>query len=160
MREALLMFGFNLVLGVIISKLGWKFLLSSDANSSEIAKLIKNPAALFLMAVVLAPVLEELFCRGLPSLILRGVWRARDWSVDARDNWYWIFGAASSFVFSVMHGAGDNVLQLPLPQLIMGFLLWHVAIHRGLRYSILMHATYNSVAVGLVLLAGNAVKPA
>ena len=158
MREALLMFGFNLVLGGVISALGWKFLLASDANSGEIAKLVKNPGVLFLMAVVFAPVMEELFCRGVPSLVLRGVWKARDWSLDARSNWYWIFGAASSFVFSVLHGAGDKALQLPLPQLIMGFLLWRTAMNRGLRYSILMHATYNSVAVGLVLLAGNSVK--
>jgi hypothetical protein len=58
-----------------------------------------------------------------------------------------------------MHGFNNKgELHLPLPQLVTGLLLWHIAIARGLRYSILMHAAYNGIALLLVLLVGNALQ--
>ena len=154
MREALLMFGFNLVLGGIISALGWKFFLPSAQNTESIAALLKNPALLLLLGVVVAPLWEELVFRGLPSWLLRRVRRNQNQSLATRDVWFWTLCVVSSFAFAIVHGANDKgEIHLPLPQLVMGFLLWRVAIERGLRYSILMHATYNAVAVGLVLSA-------
>ena len=62
------------------------------------------------------------------------------------------FGPLSS------HGLGDKAFQVPLPQLLMGFFLWRVALKRGLRYSILMHATYNTFPIALLLLSGGKVQ--
>ena len=158
MREALLMFGFNLVLVGVLSALGWKFFLASEQNTKGIADLLKNPLELFFKVVVIAPLLEEVVFRGVPSLLLRRVWRVRN-RQSTSDAWYWTLVIASSLLFAIMHGINDQgTIHLPLPQLVVGFVLWRTAINRGLRYSILMHATYNSVVVGLVLLAGNAVK--
>ena len=159
MREALMMFGVSVVLGGIISALGWKFFLPSDQNTESIFALLKNPLVLLLLGVVVAPLWEEAAFRGVPSLLLRRVQRVRGKSVETRDFWFWTLGIVSSFAFAIVHGANDKgAIHLPLPQLVMGFLLWRTAIDRGLRYSILMHATYNAVAVGLVLLASNIIK--
>lgn len=147
-----MLFVVNIVLGVILNAAGLKFFLASDANSSELQKLTANPFQLLLMVVVLAPVVEELLCRGIPSLLVRGLWKTRNWSADAKSNWYWLVGSISAFLFSIMHGLGDKTMHLPLPQLFMGFVLWHVAMQRGLRYSILMHATYNLLP-GLLILS-------
>lgn len=151
MGEAVGLFLINMCLGTLLSILGWKFFLASEANSSEIGKMIARPLVLFFMVVVFAPIVEETVFRGTSRLIVSGIWKLRNWSADARDNWYWIVGSISAFLFSVAHGLGDGRIHLPLPQLVMGFLLWHVAMRRGLRYSILMHATYNCVPALLML---------
>ncbi len=151
MKEALALCVANVFLGVSLTALGWKFFLPSDANSSDLEKMSSRPLVLFLMVVVLAPILEETIFRGTSSLIVRGIWKLRQWSVEARNNWYWIVGSISAFLFSIAHGVGDNRMHLPLPQLIMGFLLWRTAMQRGLRYSMLMHATYNTLPALLML---------
>lgn len=151
MGEALALCLINVFLGGTLSALGWKFFLASDANSSEIGKMIARPLVLFFMVVIFAPIVEETIFRGTSRLVVSGIWKLRNWSADARDNWYWIVGSISAFLFSVAHGLGDGRIHLPLPQLVMGFLLWHVAMQRGLRYSILMHATYNCLPFFLIL---------
>ncbi|HVF85079.1 MAG TPA: CPBP family intramembrane glutamic endopeptidase [Abditibacteriaceae bacterium] len=151
-REAMVLFVINIVIGAILHVAQLKFFMASEANSSELQKLTGNPLRLLLMVVVVAPIFEELLCRGVPSLLVRGIWKTRNWSVDARSHWYWILGSTSAFLFSVAHGLGDKTMHLPLPQLIMGFVLWHVAMQRGLRYSMLMHATYNLLP-GLLILS-------
>ena len=147
-----MLFVINIVLGLVLHFAQLKFFMASDANSSELQKLTANPLQLLLMVVIVAPLAEELIFRGFPSLLLRGLWKTRNWSVDAKSNWYWLLGSISAFLFSVAHGLGDKTMHLPLPQLLMGFVLWHVAMQRGLRYSMLMHATYNLLP-GLLILS-------
>lgn len=142
----------NIVLSVALNAAGLKFFLASEANSKGLQDLTKNPLQLMLMVVVMAPVLEELLCRGIPSLLVRGIWKTRDWSEDARSHWYWLLGSISAFLFSIAHGLGDKAMHLPLPQLLMGFILWRTAMKRGLRFSMLMHATYNLLP-GLLILS-------
>jgi membrane protease YdiL (CAAX protease family) len=142
----------NIVLSVVLTLAHLKFFLASEANSKGLQDLTKNPLQLMLMVVVLAPVLEELMCRGIPSLLVRGIWKTRNWSEDARSHWYWLLGSISAFLFSIAHGLGDKAMHLPLPQLLMGFILWRTAMKRGLRFSMLMHATYNLLP-GLLILS-------
>lgn len=158
MIEALLLFGVNAVLLVLLSAAGLKFFLASEANTDELKKLTMQPLLMFVVVVLGAPLIEEILFRGTSSLVVRGIWKVRSWSRDARDNWFWIIGAISAFLFSVAHGIGDKTMHLPLPQLLMGFILWRTAMQRGLRFSILMHATYNLLPALLMLAFGGKLK--
>ncbi len=159
MREAFFLFGVNVVLSVTLVSLGWTFLMPSQENVDGIASLIKKPWLLLLLGVIVAPLWEDLAFRGLPSLLLRRVRRHQNREIATRDAWFWTLGIVSSLAFSVLHAINDKgEIHLPLPQLLIGFFLWHVAIARGLRFSILLHATYNGIAMLLVLLAGSALQ--
>lgn len=157
-KEGLLLILFNAFFGAILHALHLRFFLPSDANSGALAEVMKKPLLMFLLAVIVAPLWEELVFRGVPSLLVRGVWKLRAWSADARENWYWGFGTVAAFLFAVAHGLGDKTPHLPLPQLLMGFFLWRAAMTRGLRYSMLLHATYNFVPFLLILAFGDKIK--
>jgi membrane protease YdiL (CAAX protease family) len=95
--------------------------------------------------VILAPVAEELFFRGL---LLRGLWRS--------------FGSrtailVSAVVFGLSHFAGPTV-QTVLPILAttaLGLVLgWVFLRTRNLAVPVMVHVLQNALAVGLVLGGG------
>lgn len=114
-----------------------------------------------LVAVLIGPLLEEAIFRGVPLLITNALKRSGrfepqkpirvlQWVLPA----HWLIGLLAALLFSVSHGLGDSYLHFPLPQFMAGLWFWWVAYSRGLRYSILMHGTYNLIPIGLLVLGG------
>lgn len=110
-------------------------------ESIEIARLVRSalsdPVAawlLFGVAVVGAPVMEELLFRGLLFRSLRG-WMP-----------FWPAAAASSLLFAVMHG----YRVIPLVQLILGLFFCRLYERTGsLSASMVAHSANNAAAYGL-----------
>lgn len=102
---------------------------------------------IFIMAVILAPVLEELLFRG-PLYLFR----------NSRyfDAIFYLFALAFGFYHITNFEISPMIIYLsPLlvaPQIIIGLLLGYVRVRLGLPWSILMHALYNLVLIGPLLL--------
>lgn len=153
MLEAMVLTAVTTGMGTSLALFGLDGLLAGKANHQAIASLASfNPLLLLFLGVAAAPVYEEALFRGLPLLILRGVWRRRWMRRKARRHLFWVLGGTSAVLFALMHRLGSSI-GLPLPQLVAGLWLWRVANLRGLRYSILLHATYNSLPILIVTIA-------
>lgn len=152
-REALMLVMLSMALSILLTVSHFDFLLASRENANSIHQLAKiDVRYLLLLAVVGAPLLEESLFRGIPSAVLRAVAKRRYHGFPQRCQFYWPIGAAAALLFAVLHGAGSVTIHVPLPQLMVGMWSWHVVNTRGLRYSMLLHASYNAVPVGLVFL--------
>jgi len=74
--EAMAIAAINMVLALVLQSLHLQLFLAAPENVHSIELLRKiNPAVLFVLAVAIAPVLEESLFRGLPFLIMRGLSR-------------------------------------------------------------------------------------
>ncbi len=121
-----------------------------NANADEIGQEIRNnPLRSYFNMCVVAPINEELIFRGIPLALLMG---QRKYGVVT-------LGAISTLGFGFAHNLhivdGEFVFStntLPLPQLILGAYQYRTAVKRGLEYSVLSHATVNSIATTGVLL--------
>lgn len=155
LREAVVLVFLNVALSVLLVALGLTSLLPSNANLEGIESLSRlGPLQLVLIAVVVAPVLEETLFRGLPFWVWRTVAARLPLRDGRREMIGWIIGGATAICFALAHGIGSHTIHLPLPQLLMGFWLWHVINRRGMRYSILLHGVYNLIPALLVLTHG------
>jgi membrane protease YdiL (CAAX protease family) len=135
-------FGLQILLGILVV-----ILLGPDAAPeagglpSEVVE--GPPWSLILAAVVVAPVAEELYFRGL---LLQGLWR----SFGSR----WAVGISAA-VFGLFHFSGAS-LQTVLPMVsatLIGVVLGILFVRtRNLAVTVLAHALVNGVAVSLVLL--------
>lgn len=154
MREAVLLAAISLPIAAVLRALKITFLLPSEANQQGMAFLAQvNPLLLLLLAVIAAPVIEETLFRGLPFGLLRLISGKK----QGQPSWLpvnWILGIIAAILFSLAHGLGDETgaHHLALPQLMVGLWSWRVVNTRGLRYSMLLHATYNAIPTLLVLL--------
>ena len=138
-----------------------------EDTDHEITKLLDNPIQLALMAVVLAPILEELFFRfpignwwKIPVRLLNQ--SAADWSIITwwKNNFktiFWVF----TIVFAAVHFS-NFVSTVPiylapilvLPQFVLGIMLGYIRVGWGTRYSMLFHAIHNGIPISLLLLGG------
>lgn len=163
--EAFALFFIMIFLVGVLHALHADFLMPSQDQAQGVAsRLTASPAKLLVAAVLLAPLLEELFFRGIPMLLMRLTTKAE---TRVRLIVWIVFGLASAVIFSSMHGLKQigtpphmrTVFQtLPLPQLVLGLWLWRVATQRGLQYSMLLHATFNLITFTLALQAMRFVK--
>ncbi len=136
------------------------FFLQSEAQTQGVDQMLRgNLLGFFALAVVIFPVMEEAIFRGLPSLLMRLTTKPE---TRARLVLWLLFGLASSLLFASLHGLKQIgapthesfVFQtLPVPQLLMGLWAWRVATLRGLRYSMLLHATFNFSSLILAFVA-------
>ena len=149
MLEALALLAINLPLGLLILALRLDFLRASDANVEGL-EMVRNlsPWLLLVAAVVLAPLVEEALFRGLPRL----AYRAADPPARNRVA-FWVVGGLAAALFAWLHSFGGAGLALPLPQLLLGLWSWKVVNERGLRYSVLLHGTYNLLPALIAVLA-------
>ncbi|HUR29700.1 MAG TPA: CPBP family glutamic-type intramembrane protease [Planctomycetota bacterium] len=124
-----------------------------NAGEDEIGELLDSgfAHALFI-GVVLAPILEELICRGLPSFV-------SDIVLRQKAGQRWILGTSMAAVFASLHNLswtdGPNMialgpqlwfyLSLPIQQFMMGLLQWDFVRRYGLWACILSHALHNFV---------------
>lgn len=150
--EALMLVAINMVLALVLQSLHLQFLLAAKENVRNIEQLrLWNPAFLFVLAVAIAPVLEESLFRGLPFLIMRGLSRWGEMDNATRQVVFWGFGGCAAVLFAFAHANSGASFHLPLPQFLFGLWSWHVINTRGLRYSILLHGTHNLLLSTLLL---------
>lgn len=138
-----------------------------EETDHELTKLLDNPMQLVLMAVVLAPILEELLFRfpignwwKVPIRLL-GIAKT-DWSIIIwwKDNFktiFWVF----TIVFAGVHFSNFASTVpiyfapiLVLPQFVLGIMLGYIRVGWGTRYSMLFHAVHNGIPISLMLLSG------
>lgn len=147
-------FGINIGLGLIVQGIARAAGAELPVPQERLREFAADPALLvwlFVTAVAIAPVCEELFFRGM---LLQALRRrvGRGWGI-----------VLSAMIFSLAHlvaeptgRAGLLVFSLILP---MGLLLgWSFERHRRLAVPIAVHATFNLYTT-LALLAGMAALP-
>ena len=102
----------------------------------------------FVVAVVIAPVLEEMIFRGLFQTVIRSFFESRDSKLETRSRvWLPIF--ISSGLFSIVHG---NVPHWPA-LFLLGVCLGYAYEKSGSLFRpIFIHAFFNAITVILVLL--------
>lgn len=147
---------------VVLTLAHAKFFLQSGVQTQGVNQMLRgNLIVFFALAVIVFPVMEEAIFRGLPNLVMRLSTRPE---TRLRFVLWLLFGLASSLLFAALHGmrqigvpphARFAFQTLPVPQLLMGLWAWRVATLRGLRYSMLLHATFNfsSLILSFVALA-------
>ena len=139
-----------------------------ENTDHEIMKLLDAPLTLVFMAVVLAPIFEELFFRfpignwwkWSAHFFDRGAvieWGIVTWWKNNFKTIFWLF----TTVFAAMHftnfAATVPIYLAPilvLPQFVLGMILGYIRVGWGTRYSILFHAIHNGIPVALMLLGG------
>jgi len=140
-----------------------------EDTDHKLNDMLDNPAMLVLMAVVLAPILEELFFRfpmgnwwKWPALLLGEEafyyeWRLVTWCKANFKTIFWVF----TIVFAGVHFANFASTVpiylapiLVLPQFVLGIILGYIRVGWGTRYSILFHAIHNGIPISLMLLGG------
>ncbi len=106
-----------------------------------------SPEFIFAMAVIFAPVLEELLFRG-PMYLFRN---SRYFNIL-----FYLFTLAFGFYHLTNFEIDSTILYLsPLlvaPQLIIGLMLGYIRVRLGLEWAILLHACYNLILIGPLLL--------
>ena len=136
----------SLGLGLIIGLVGQ--FTSVDLGRHAMDTLFEeySPEFIFLIVVVLAPLMEELFFRG-PLYLFR---RSRYFGLI-----FYSFTLAFAFYHITNFEITPMILYLsPLlvaPQLLIGLLLGYIRIRLGLQWAILLHALYNLLIIGPVI---------
>lgn len=125
-----------------------------NAGEEEIGRTLElQPLRIFVLAVLVAPPLEELIFRGLPS-------RLSDWILRTRQGSRWPLGILTALGFAAMHSvkweADADTIELlwgmhfhtdgfPIPQLVFGLLLWDFVRRYGVWACALSHMVHNLV---------------
>ena len=137
----------SLCLGMIIGLL--ENFTSIDFGKHAIDELFEeySPGFIFLAVVVLAPIVEELIFRG-PMYLFR---RSRYFGIV-----FYLLTLAFAFYHITNFEITPMVLYLsPLlvaPQLFIGLLLGFIRVRLGLEWAILLHALYNLLIIGPIIL--------
>ena len=103
---------------------------------------------IFIVAAVIAPVLEEMMFRGLFQTVIRSLLETRDWKLEGRYH-AWIAIFISSGLFSMVHG---NVPHWPA-LFLLGVCLGYAYEKSGSLFRpIFIHAFFNAITMIFVLL--------
>ena len=135
--------GLALLIGLVESA------FNLDLGEHAINRLFEDysPEFIFAMAVVFAPVLEELLFRG-PMYLFRN---SRYFNLV-----FYLLTLAFGFYHITNFEITSTILYLsPLlvaPQIIIGLMLGYIRVRIGLGWAILLHACYNLVLIGPLLL--------
>lgn len=145
-------FASTFILTILLSFLEGLGLLETGKHAIEDILNTKNDLLFFVLAVIVAPLVEETIFRA-PLTLFKSPKNFR------------IAFYTSTFLFGYMHlfnyELTSNVLIfspiLVAPQLVIGWYLGFARIRFGLLWSIVLHGTYNGILVSLFLLAKNAI---
>ncbi|QDO95079.1 CPBP family intramembrane metalloprotease [Formosa sediminum] len=161
-EDKLLFYGFSKI-NVFITALGCAFILNFgftiifsiletlklvNLDNHASTKLFEDfpPYAIFILGVIAAPILEELFFRGPLTLFHTKHYKYV----------FYFFALAFGFVHITNFDITQNVLLLsPIlvaPQIIIGLFLGVIRLQYGLIYSMLFHAIYNGIIIVPALL--------
>ncbi|MFT6935222.1 MAG: membrane protease YdiL (CAAX protease family) [Maribacter sp.] len=138
---------FSIALGLLISSISLVFNL--DFGNHAAPELFKtySPAILFFLAVVAAPVIEELLFRA-PLTVFKN-------PTHFKYAYYFsiiLFGTLHISNFEALDGQYWAIPLLVSPQLSAGIFLGYTRTSLGLFWSILLHAAHNLILVGPVLM--------
>lgn len=148
------MVAINLILIVVLTQLHISVLLPGKENVAALTKLrVLSPTLLLMAAIILAPVIEESLFRGLPYLLNRFLAQRNLISAAARPLFFWATGGCAAILFALAHADRGPTFHLPMAQLLFGLLSWRIINKRGLRYSMLFHATHNLILTSFFLVA-------
>ncbi|AZJ32128.1 CPBP family intramembrane glutamic endopeptidase [Tenacibaculum mesophilum] len=131
---------------ILIQELGWV-----NMNEHAMEELLKEHPKWFIafLAIILAPLFEELFFRAPITLFHR----KKTFKIS-----FYVFAILFGLVHLTNFGITTNVLLLaPIlvaPQTILGGYLGFIRVRFGLRWSMLLHACYNAFFV-LLSFAGD-----
>lgn len=151
LKIVLVLLKWGILIGAVIGMCnqGLIGLLKIDLGEHAIERFLENRsiATLFLMAVVVAPVIEEILFRG--PLI---------WFRNKKYFKYCLY--VSVLLFAAVHITNYTMTRevfyiaplLVAPQLILGIFLGYVRVKLGLRWSIFLHAMYNGVLITPIFL--------
>lgn len=121
-------------------------LMGVEEMDHKLIEMLDQPLALFTMAVLFAPIVEEAFFR-LPISLL---WNKRFKLV------FWLF----TTIFAIIHisnfGATVPFYLTPilvLPQFILGIMLGYIRVGWGFWYGVLFHALHNGILLSVAVLA-------
>lgn len=138
---------FSIVLGLLISSISLVF--NFDFGNHAVDELFKtySPAILFFLAVVVAPVIEELLFRAPLTLFKNPTHFKYAYYISII-----LFGTLHISNFEALDGHYWAIPLLVSPQLTAGVFLGYTRTSLGLIWSILLHAAHNLVLVGPVLI--------
>ncbi len=117
-----------------------------DMEQHKVTELFKeySKGGIFLIAAVIAPILEELVFRA-PLTLFKNV---KSFSI-----YFYLFAIAFGLVHLSNYKISTNILLiapiLVLPQIILGGYLGCIRIKFGLAWSILLHACYNAFFISI-----------
>ena len=147
LKLALLALLVSISLGMIIGLL--EHLTDIELGRHALDELFKeySPGFIFLVVVVLAPVLEELFFRG-PMYFFR------------RSRYFGFVFYFLTLAFAFYHITNFEITPLILylspllvaPQLIIGLLLGFIRVRLGLQWAMLLHSIYNLLIIGPIIM--------
>lgn len=148
-------FAFLLILSLLIS-MSWGFLLSMgetliefDLGEHALEKAFEDYSlwAVFILAIVVAPIIEELVFRA-PMVLFKGKGYFKIV--------FWVLTLLFGFVHLTNYEITSSImifsLFLVLPQIVLGALLGFIRVRFGLIWAIGLHAVYNLILLGPVLL--------
>ncbi len=138
---------FSVIFGLII---GWiSHVFNLDFGNHAVDQLLDNypPAVLFLLAVVAAPLIEELLFRAPLTAFKNPIGFKYAFYISVI-----LFGGLHLSNFESLNGQFWAIPLLVSPQLLAGVFLGFTRIKLGLFWSILLHAAHNFLLVGPVLL--------
>ena len=137
----------SLLLGTLIGSL--ETITNLDLGEHAMEELFNSYSAsfIFVAAVVLAPLLEELLFRG-PMIFFQ---RSRFFKFI-----FYLLTLSFGFYHLINFEVGTTVILLsPIlvaPQIIVGAILGFIRVRFGLLWAILLHASYNLILIGPILL--------
>lgn len=142
-----------------------------EEGEHELVKMLDNPLLLFGMAVIAAPIIEELFFRfpigrwwKTPANLFGNWWNELSlvawWTTNFKII-FWTFTIVFAAVHFTNFASTVPIYLAPilvLPQLVLGIMLGYIRVGWGTRYSMLFHAIHNGIPVTLLLLGGGAIE--
>lgn len=137
---------FSILSGILLELLSALFDLDFGTHAAEQLLEQFSATAIFFLAVILAPLLEEFFFRG-PLVFFKN-------PTTFKYAFYasiLLFGLVHISNFEDLNGHYWAVPFLVLPQLCAGVFLGFIRVRQGLISSILLHAAHNLVLVGPII---------
>ena len=118
-----------------------------------IRMLLENPGVLATLAIIIAPIVEEIGFRLLPSLVVDKV-------LGSNAGVLWEVGVPTSIIFAQAHTKqGGRTEALPLPQFVAGMFCWYLQRERGFSHALTAHTFNNAVVVGIMMVGKRFASP-
>lgn len=153
--EASLMLAGEFIAREVFAKMGFKGAISFEEFKDDAQKTDTFLRLLFAMpAVILMPIIEEIFFRAVPSEVLAG--RKYRGSKEKR----WEMGIPVSILFALAHNLEKDKLtdsmklasfgeKIPLGQFIGGLFFWYLMREKGLSHAVIAHQVQNAEIIGI-----------
>ncbi len=143
----LLAVSFSIFFGIFIEGISYLFNLDFGSHAAEELFNEFSTLAIFVLAVIFAPVIEELLFRGPLTLFKNPIYFKYAFYSSIL-----LFGIIHITNFENINGQYWAVPVLVLPQLCAGVFFGFIRVKLGLLWSMLLHAAHNLVLIGPVII--------